>query len=270
MLTLMASAKPVGALLREWRQHRRLSQLELACEAEVSTRHISFMETSRSQPSREMILLLAERLNVPLRARNTLLTAGGYAPVFLERALDDPDLAAADAVIQLVLRSHEPYPAIAIDRHWNLIAANRAISSLLNEVEASLLTPPVNVLRLSLHPAGLAPRILNFVEWRSHLLFRLQEQIEATADPILSSLHAELIAYPAHNKKQLHRDVRRNEPAKFAVPLRVQTPSGVISMISTTMVFGTPLEVTLSELAIECFFPAEETSAAIFRSLATA
>jgi transcriptional regulator with XRE-family HTH domain len=269
MVTLMASAKPVGALLREWRQHRRLSQLELACEAEVSTRHISFMETSRSQPSREMILLLAERLHVPLRARNTLLTAGGYAPVFPERRLDDPDLAAADTVIQLVLRSHEPYPAIAIDRYWNLIAANQAIAPLLKDVDESLLTPPVNVLRLSLHAAGLAPRILNFSEWRSHLLFRLQEQIEATADPILNSLYAELMTYPAPGKKGSHRTVQRNDPASIAVPLRLQMPSGTVSMISTTMVFGTPLDVTLSEIAIECFFPAEEASAAILRSLSS-
>ena len=269
MLRIMASSKPVGVLLREWRQHRRLSQLELACEAEVSTRHISFMETSRSQPSREMILLLAERLDLPLRARNTLLTAGGYAPVFPERALDDPDLAGADAVIQLVLKNHEPYPAIAIDRHWNLIAANQAIAPLLCEVDSSLLTRPVNVLRLSLHPAGLAPSILNFVEWRSHLVFRLQEQIEATADRTLNDLYAELIAYPTPGKKGSHPDIRRNDLAAIAVPLRLQTTSGVISMISTTMVFGTPLEVTLSELAIECFFPAEEESAAILRSLTT-
>lgn len=216
-----------------------------------------------------MILLLSERLSVPLRARNALLTAGGYAPVFPERALGEPGLAEADNIIQLVLKNHGSYPSIAIDRHWNLVTANQAVAPLLCEVDSSLLTPPVNVLRLSLHPNGLAPRILNSAEWSSHLLYRLQVQIEATADPTLKELYAEFVGYPLRCKMESHRVVRRNDPATIAVPLRLQTSSGMVSMISTTMVFGTPLEVTLSELAIECFFQAEETSAAILRSLST-
>lgn len=177
-------AQPVGRLLKEWRMRRRLSQLELALEAETSPRHLSFIETGRSTPSREMLLRLAERLDVPLRERNTLLVAAGYAPRFPERRLDDDELAAAQRVVELVLKGHEPFPALAVDRHWNLVARNDAVPPLLVGVDPALLEPPVNVLKLSLHPNGLAPRIVNLAEWREHLLDRLRKQIEATADSV--------------------------------------------------------------------------------------
>src|SRR5262245_32112268 len=191
--------QPVGNLLRKWRERRRLSQLDLACEAEISTRHLSFLETGRSSPSREMVLRLAEYLDVPLRERNALLVAAGYAPAFPERPLDDPALQSARKAVDLVLAGHEPYPALAIDRHWTLIASNNAVSPLLAGVDPSLLRPPVNALRLSLHPAGLAPRIANLVEWRSHLLASLRRQIDVTADQDLVDLLSECLGYAWHD-----------------------------------------------------------------------
>src|SRR6516164_1267377 len=180
--------EPVGGLLRQWRQRRRLSQLDLACDAGISTRHLSFVETGRAQPSREMLLHLAEQLDVPLRERNVLLVAAGYAPVFRERSLEDPALAAARTAIDLVLAGHEPFPAIAVDRHWRLVSANKAVGVLLAGVDQDLLRQPVNVLRVALHPDGLAPRTVNLAEWRAHLLARLRRQIELTADPELIKL----------------------------------------------------------------------------------
>ncbi|MBN9657757.1 MAG: helix-turn-helix transcriptional regulator [Acidobacteria bacterium] len=259
----------VGALLREWRQRRRMSQLDLACEAEISSRHLSFIETGRSQPSRGMILQLADHLRIPSREKNTLLAAGGFASVYPERSLNDPALAAGLKAVELVLNGHEPYPALAVDRHWTLKAANRAVAPLLEGIDPSLLQPPVNVLRLSLHPAGLAPRIGNAAEWKAHILHRLLQQIDATADEILMALYKELSNYP------LPEGPPRRMPANeqysgVAVPLQLETPGGLVSLISTTMVFGTPLDITLSELAIESFFPADEDSAAILRTLAGA
>ncbi|HSI55234.1 MAG TPA: helix-turn-helix domain-containing protein, partial [Ramlibacter sp.] len=178
--------RPFGEHLRHWRQHRRLSQLDLAQEADISTRHLSFVETGRSVPSREMVLRLAERLDVPLRERNALLVAAGYAPMYRERPLDDPALSPAKQAVDLILRSHEPYPALAVDRHWNLLAANRMLPHLLATVDPSLLQGPVNVLRLSLHPQGLAPKIVNLAQWRNHLLERLRQQVHATDDAVLA------------------------------------------------------------------------------------
>src|SRR5687768_5402078 len=177
-----AGRKPFGEHLRFWRQHRRMSQLDLAGEADISTRHLSFVETGRSVPSREMVLRLAERLQVPLRERNALLVAAGYAPMYRERPLSDPALAPARQAVDLILKAHEPYPALAVDRHWNLLAANRMVAPLLAGAAPALLEAPSNVLRLSLHPQGLAPRILNLVQWREHLFERLQQQIRATRD----------------------------------------------------------------------------------------
>src|SRR5690606_663159 len=191
-----ASGAPVGALLREWRRRRRLSQLELACDAGISTRHLSFVETGRARPGREMLLQLAERLAVPLRERDRLFVAAGYAPVYAERRLDDPALRAAREAVELVLAGHEPYPALAVDRGWSMLHANAAVAPLLEGVDASLLAPPVNVLRLSLHPQGLAPRIVNLREWRTHLLARLQRDIDASGDDSLLRLRDELRAYP--------------------------------------------------------------------------
>src|SRR3954468_15312888 len=193
----MAALTTIGDHLREWRQRRRLSQLDLALEAEISAKHLSFLETGRAQPSRNMVLHLADRLDVPLRERNVLLLSAGYAPVFPQRSLDDPALRHVRHAIDLVLKGHEPYPAIAIDRHWTLVAHNAAVPALIASADPGLLAPPVNVLRLSLHPKGLAPRIANLPEWRAHLLMRLRQQIDATADGELIMLLDELTGYPA-------------------------------------------------------------------------
>ena len=258
--------RPVGALLREWRQRRRLSQLELAVAASVSARHLSFLETGRSQPSREMLMLLSRRLELPLRERNTLLVAAGFAPVYRERPLEDPALAGAREAVQLVLRGHEPSPALAVDRHWNLVAANRTVAPLLEGVEAALLQPPVNVLRLALHPGGLAPRILNLPQWREHLLARLRHQRDASADEALGALLQELAGYPAPESAGAP-EVLAADAAGFVVPLRLRVGDEVLELLSTTTLFGTPMDVTLAELAIETFFPADPPTAAWLRGL---
>ena len=258
---MMDTIRPVGDLLREWRQRRRLSQLDLACEAEISTRHLSFLETGRSRPSREMVLHLAEQLDIPLRDRNVLLQAAGFAPVFPERPLDDPALHAARLAIDQVIAGHEPYPAVAVDRHWTLIAANDATRRLLMGVDATLLRPPVNVLRLALHPQGLAPRTANLGEWRAHLLARLRRQIEVSGDPVLGRLLRELSEYPA--PKDAHDGV--GDSAAVVVPFRLITDSGVLAFFSTITVFGTPVDITLSELALEAFYPADAATAEALR-----
>lgn len=261
-----AQTQPVGNLLRDWRRRRRLSQLDLACEADISARHLSFLETGRSLPSREMVLHLAEQLAIPLRERNALLVAAGYAPIFPERLLEDPTLQAARKVIDLVLAGHEPFPAIAVDRHWSLIASNRAVPLFLAGVDSSLLAPPVNVLRLSLHPGGLAPRIVNLAEWRSHLLARLRRQIEASADPVLADLFDELSGYRVASGGKYNAPTD-TDYAGVAVPLQYATEDGILSFISTTTVFGTPVDITLSELALESFFPADAATSDLLTRL---
>jgi transcriptional regulator with XRE-family HTH domain len=251
-------AQPVGDLLRDWRKRRHLSQLDLACEADISARHLSFLETGRSLPSREMLLHLAERLEIPLRERNSLLVAAGYAPVFRERPLGDPALEAARKIVDLVLAGHEPYPALAVDRHWSLIASNRTVPLLIAGVDASLLKPPINVLRLSLHPGGLAPRIANLAEWRSHVLARLRRQIDLSADPVLADLLRELSGYPISGGEEYES---QTDYAGVAVPFQFATEGGILSFLSTTTVFGTPVDITLSELALESFFPANAATA---------
>jgi transcriptional regulator with XRE-family HTH domain len=260
----LATSRPVGELLRDWRQRRRMSQLDLACEADISTRHLSFVETGRAQPSREMLLHLAERLNVPLRERNALLIAAGFAPMFAERSLDDPALKAARQALDLVLQGHEPYPALAVDRHWNLVAMNRAVGAFMDGIAPELLQPPVNVLRLALHPGGLAPRIVNLVEWRAHLIARLHQQIAASADPGLDALMRELCDYPVpgDSAPALHTDY-----GGVVVPFQLKTEAGVLSFFTTITVFGTPVDITLSELALEAFFPADAATAAALRRL---
>jgi transcriptional regulator with XRE-family HTH domain len=265
---MVAAVHPVGDLLREWRQRRRMSQLDLSLEADISTRHLSFLETGRSQPSRDMVLLLAEQLEIPLRERNVLLVAAGYAPVFAERPLQDPALQQARKAVDLVLAGHEPYPALAVDRHWTLVAANAAVGRMIAGVDASLLQPPVNVLRLSLHPKGLAPRIANLAEWRAHLFARLRRQIEVSADPVLSELLEELGTYPMASPYKPERPAAEREFAGVLVPVQFVTDQGVLSFFSTTTVFGTPLDITLSELALEAFFPADAATGEILRSLA--
>lgn len=258
--------RPFGNHLRHWRQQRRLSQLELAALADISPRHLSFVETGRSLPSREMVLRLAARLDIPLRERNALLVAAGYAPMYRERPLDHPDLADARRAVETILASHEPYPALAIDRHWNLVAANRMVPLLLAGADPALLAPPVNVLRISLHPRGLAPAIVNLGQWRAHLFERLAQQIHATSDPALVALRDELRAYPAPEGAQ---DVHLpGEHLGVVMPLRFRTPAGELSLISTTTVFGTPADVTLQELALETFFPADASTGDALRQLA--
>jgi transcriptional regulator with XRE-family HTH domain len=264
---MQTTVRPVGACLREWRQRRRMSQLDLACEADVSSRHLSFIETGRARPSREMLVHLAEQLQIPLRARNQLFLAAGYAPMFPERPLSDPALQAARAAVELVLAGHEPYPALAVDRHWTLVAANRAVAPLLAEVAPELLAPPVNPLRLSLHPAGLAPRIANLAEWREHLLARLRHQIDLCADPVLIDLHEELASYPAPRAAARPGQRAQAEFGGVVVPLRLSSPQGELALFSTTTVFGTPIDITLAELAIEAFFPADAATGAALRAL---
>ena len=254
--------RPIGDLLREWRERRRLSQLALALDAEVSTRHLSFLETGRARPSREMLLRLTERLEVPLRERNTMLLAAGFAPAFPERDLDDPALGVARAAVDRVLTGHEPFPALAVDRYWTLIAATRVVPALLTRVAPYLLQPPINVLRLSLHPDGLAARIGNLPEWRAHLLARLSRQVALTADSRLADLLQELREYAGDRGAQgADQTIPDHNQASVAVPLRLHTEHGTLSLLSTTMVFGTPIDVILSELAIEAFFPADAATA---------
>jgi len=259
------SIRPVGTQLREWRQRRRLSQLDLAGHAEVSTRHLSFLETGRSLPSREMVLRLADRLDVPLRERNHLLTAAGYAPMYAEHRLDDPALQTARQAVERVLTAHEPYPALAVDRHWNLVASNRMIPLLLAGISDELLAPPLNVLRLSLHPQGLAPRIVNLPQWRAHLFHRLRQQVAASADEVLAALIEELRSFPGATASEA--DTTHADDGVY-LPLQLRSPAGVLNFISTITVFGTPTDITLSELALETFFPADESTAGLLRQLA--
>jgi transcriptional regulator with XRE-family HTH domain len=257
-----------GPLLRAWRQRRRLSQLDLALDAGISSRHLSFVETGKSAPSRAMVLRLAEQLGVPLRERNQMLIAAGYAPAFSERSFDAPSLAAARRAVETVLAAHEPFPALAIDRHWTMVAANRAVAPLLAGVDPALAAPPCNVLRLSLHPDGLQRRIRNLAEWRSHILARLHRQVEATADAGLAALMEELRAYPLPRTTPGRSG--GSDTSDVCVPLVLDTPLGALSFISTTTVFGTPVDVTLSEIAVEAFFPADaETAEALRRSSGT-
>ena len=263
-----AARRPFGESLRQWRQQRRLSQLDLAQQADVSARHLSFVETGRSVPSREMVLRLASRLEVPLRERNAMLMAAGYAPMYRERPLDHPDLALARQAVDTILKSHEPYPALAIDRHWQLVSGNAVVPHLLAAADPSLMAPPVNVLRLTLHPRGLAPNIVNLGQWRRHLLERLAQQIQVTGDRVLVALMEELRTYPfaaAGDDVHLH-----GEHPGVVVPFRLRTGSAVLSFFSTTTVFGTPVDITLQELALEAFFPADPRTGELLRQLMTA
>ena len=251
-----------GNLLREWRQRRRLSQLDLAVDAEISTRHLSFLETGRANPSREMVLRLAERLDVPLRERNDILIAAGFAPVYQERPLADPALESVHKAIAIVLEGHEPYPAVAVDRHWTLVAANRVAPMLMTGIDPALAEPPVNVLRVTLHPGGLAPRIANLPVWRAHILERLRRQIDVTADPVLIELMRELREYPSPGEPPPTIDY-----GGVIVPMQMHSDFGLLSFFGTITVFGTPVEITLSELAIESFFPADAATAEAMRKI---
>ena len=262
-----ASRTSLGDLLRDWRKRRHHSQLSLALEAGISQRHLSFVESGRAQASREMVLHLAEHLDVPLRERNRMLNAAGFASMFPEHSLEDPALAAARRAIERVLHAHEPYPAIAIDRHWNLVSANRAAGGFMAGVAPSLLGPPTNVLRASLHPEGMAPRIANLRQWRDHLWHRLQRECELTGDTTMAALLDELRGYEYPESWLTPRTASiGHADDRVFVPLELRTDAGVLSFISTTTVFGTPVDVTVSEIALECFFPADETTADFLRA----
>jgi transcriptional regulator with XRE-family HTH domain len=259
----VAAAKPVGPLLREWRQRRNLSQLELANGSAISARHLSFVETGRSKPSREMVLHLADRLDVPLRERNRLLLAAGYAPIFGERPFEAEELAPVREALTRFLDAHAPYPAIVVDRHWNLLLGNRASKLLSDGVAPELLEPPANVHRIALHPLGMAPRIANFEEWSGHLLARLRREAELSGDPDLASLYDELAGYPGVSLEE----PMPNAATNIVLPLELRLGNTTLSFFSTVTVFGTALDVTISELAIEAFYPADAATAAVLAEL---
>lgn len=248
--------------MREWRERRRLSQLDLALQAGVSARHVSFVETGRSRPSVEMLLHLAEQMEVPLRERNRLLLAAGFAPAYGQRGLDEPEMGPVREALDAVLRGHEPYPAVVVDHHWGLMTANGSVSLLTRGVAPALLEPPINVLRLSLHPDGLAPRIANLSEWRAHLLHRLGREAVTSCDPALAALYDELSQLPGGGSAASY-DLSAGE---IAVPLRLRTGDTELSFISTLTTFGSAVDVTLAELSIESFFPADRTTADAMRA----
>jgi transcriptional regulator with XRE-family HTH domain len=250
-----ASPGAVGELLREWRQRRRLSQLDLAIQADISTRHLSFVETGRARPTSEMIVRLTEQLEVPLRERNAMLLAGGYAPAYPDHGLDEPELSAVRSALRRVLTGQEPYPALLVNRWWEMVDSNRSVALLTSGAAAPLLEPPVNVLRLSLHPDGMAPRIANLPQWRAHVLTRLRRQVAATGDSRLAELHAELTGYPGGEE---HPPPRTD----VVVPLRYLRDGQELAFFSITAVIGTPMDVTVEELAIESFYPADSSTAA--------
>ena len=256
MTALATADSGFGTMLRTWRSSRRMSQLELASAAGVSSRHLSFIETGRARPSREMVVHLAEQLEVPLRERNSLLTAAGFAPLYRETPLTAPEMDAARAAIDLVLRSH-PYPAIAVDRRWDLVNANAQAMTLVDGVDPALLGPPLNVYRVSMHPDGLRSRIENFDEYADHLLARLQHQVSVSADDDLVELLDEMRGYVGRRHPTVHVPA-----AQVLLPMRLRVGDRVLSMMSTISVFGTPVDITLAELALEMFFPADAETAA--------
>jgi transcriptional regulator with XRE-family HTH domain len=263
-VTTVATPPRLGELLKMWRSKRRLSQLDLAGLAGVSSRHLSFVETGRSKPSREMVLHLAEHLDVPLRDRNLLLTAAGFAPVYQESPLDAPELASVRQAIEVILANHEPRPAFVIDGVWNLVEANAGISAFLDLISPELLEPPLNVIRASLHPRGLSRFIVNFDEYAAHVIERLNRQLATTSDPGLAALLDEVSDYP--EVARAIGDIGALPPPAAVLPMHFRLPDGTeMRFFSTMTVFGSPLDVTIAELAIESFFPADEVTAARFR-----
>jgi transcriptional regulator with XRE-family HTH domain len=257
MTTLARSSRAtpaVGHLLREWRERRRISQLDLSIQADISARHLSFVETGRSQPTSGMILRLSEQLDVPLRERNALLLAGGYAPAYPEHSLDEPELARLRVALRQILTGHEPYPALVVNRWWEMLDGNAAVAVLTDGCDPALLTPPVNALRVSLHPDGMASRIANLPEWRAHILERLHRQVQATRDPRLAELLAELSSYPGG-------EAERPGLTDVAVPLCLRHDGKELAFFSMTAVVGAPLDVTVAEVAIESFYPADVDTA---------
>lgn len=267
-MAIASSQTGVGPLLREWRKRRRRSQFELALDAGVSARHLSFVETGRSTPSPEMVLLLAEHLEVPFRERNQLLLAAGHAPAFPERSLDDPELAPVRAALDRILAAQEPNPAVVFDRAWNLVAANSVMRALteLVEIDPELLEPPVNILRVGLHPRGLAPQLVNLGEWRAHFLERLSRQVAVTGDHELAALLEEIAGYPRSDDG----DPTGRRQSEILGPLKVRAPDGTeLSFFGMFATFDTPFEVTTSELAMELMFPTDRKTANALEELAS-
>jgi transcriptional regulator with XRE-family HTH domain len=256
-MAVFPQAPRVGELLRSWRQRRKISQFDLSLDSAVSSRHLSFIETGRSRPSREMVLHLAERLDVPLRERNILLLAAGYAPIYGERSLADEDMSLAREALDRFLIAHMPYPAIALDRHLDIVASNDAIGVLLDGVAPWLLEPPANALRITLHPEGMAPSIANLPEWSAHLLHRVGRRVSITGDAVLEELYSELAGYPGVRTEAPAYDVA----AEIVLPLRLRSGPDELSLICTQTTFGTAVDVTLAELSIEAFYPADDTTA---------
>jgi len=263
--TTTRPAHTIGDLLREWRKRRRLSQLELAAQAAISARHLSFVENGRSLASRDIVLRLAGALGLALRERNQLLLAAGYAPVYQETGLESPQMAAVLAMVRQVLAAHEPFPAVVLDRYWNRVEANGPAWLFSTGVAPHLLQEPVNLMRVALHPQGLAPSIANLGEWRAHLLGRLRRQVALTADARLGRLYDELLGYPCD---QPEPDVELPGPGAIAVPLRLRHQGRVLSFFSTVSTFGTPLDITVAELAIESFYPADAATTELLRATA--
>jgi transcriptional regulator with XRE-family HTH domain len=250
----------IGSLLRQWRERRRITQLELALDAGISARHLSFVETGRSQPGRDLLLRILEQLSVPFREQNRLLLAAGHAPAYPDRSLDDPDLAPVRDALDLILSGHEPYPAVAVDRAWNMVAANRAMFALTEmvEIDPELLEPPINVIRIGLHPRGLGPLFVNLGNWHAHWIKRLEHQLAATGDEQLAGLIEEIAGYPAP-ECEVASELPTDE---MLGPVRVRTADGgELAFFGMFASFDTPFEVTTSELAVELLFPADRTTA---------
>jgi len=261
-MTMQAPGRrPVGELLREWRERRRLSQLDLAIQADISARHLSFVETGRSRPTPAMILRLTEQLQVPLRERNVLLLAGGYAPAYGQHGLQEPELDSVRAALHQVLAGHEPYPAVVIDRWWDMQDSNSGVAVLVEGCAPALLEPPVNVLRLSLHPDGMAPRIVNLGQWRAHLLTQLRHRATALGDQRLSELHDELLGYPGGFDEAI-------ESGGVVLPLRYRHDGRELALFSISAAVATATDVTVEELTIESFYPADAATAAALQQAA--
>lgn len=253
---------PIGQQLRSWRKRRQLSQLELSMAADVSTRHLCFVENGRAHPGRDLILSLATELDVPLRDRNALLMTAGFAPVFRHHRFDDPSFDSVRSIITVTLETHKPFPAYVVDRHWNVVASNAAVPELFEGVAPELLLPPINVVRMILHPRGIAPRLSNYAAWRRHYVTQLRRQIEQTRDPIQEELYNEAISYPGHGSEMAANDERTEGPA---IKFEVMTKLGLLSFLSATTVFGSPTDVTLEEIALEMLYPADAFTAQVVR-----
>jgi transcriptional regulator with XRE-family HTH domain len=257
----------VGPLLREWRGRRRLSQMDLAIEAGVSTKHLSFVETGRSKPSPELLLTLARHLDVPLRERNSLLLAAGYAPRYRETAIDDPASHHVRASLERLLRMHDPYPGVVLDRSWNIVLTNEAAQRMVAGVPAELMQPSANIFRISLHPDGIAGFTLNFDEWAAYLLRQLRRLVTISGDPGLLALDEEVRGYPNVSELLARRGENDEDgEAQLLIPCRLVVGGVELSLFTTLTTFGTPQDITLDELAVELFFPADDATESILRN----